>query len=120
MNTATAAVQPNHTQVVRHALAPRAPAPRRADSAFSRSTTDGAFSLFEHGSISIDAEAGLVIRVHAGCLWVPHHEEHCSVGVGAGEQFTVQRTGRVTVLANRGTQVELQWPSRERPLNNLH
>lgn len=120
MNTAAAAAETvltysAHKQTVRH---------RRlrldADSVFTRANAEGTFSLLEYGSIDIDAEAGLVIRVHAGCLWAPHHEEHCSVGVSAGEQFIVKRAGRVTVLADRGTQVELGWPSCERVAGNVH
>ncbi len=120
MHTAIASAQPPSAHSVRNFASPGAPAPGRAESAFTRVTTDGAFSLFEHGSIRIGAEAGLVIRVHAGCLWVPHHEEHCSVGVGAGEQFVVNRAGEVTVLASRGTHVELEWPSREHAAADLH
>lgn len=96
---------------------PRAVAERTAHAAMAvgvalnRATSGGSFSVVEYGAVRIDAEPGLVIRVHGGCLWVPHHEDHCSVGVGAGEHFVVGHPGRLTTLASRGTQVELVWPT---------
>lgn len=81
----------------------------------TRATTAGRFSLIERGPVAIDAEPGLIIRVHAGCLWVPHHEEYCSVGVGAGEQFVVRQAGRLTTMATDSTQLELEWPSHGDP-----
>jgi hypothetical protein len=79
--------------------------------ALTRNTIEGPFSLFKHGPFSIEAEPGLVIRVLAGCLWVPNHEEHCSVSVGAGEHLVARRAGELTILAAAGTQVRLDWPS---------
>jgi len=90
------------------------------ESTLSRANVEGAFSLPAYGSISLDAEAGLVIRVRAGCLWVPHYEEHCSVGVGAGELFVVGRAGELTVLGSRGTQVEFEWPSHNAARGSVH
>lgn len=77
----------------------------------SRATTVGAFSLRERGPVTIDAEPGLVIRVHAGCLWLPHDELQCSVGVGAMEHFVVRRAGRLSAHGQRATEVELEWPA---------
>jgi hypothetical protein len=76
----------------------------------TRSNVGGPFAVFERGALRIDAEAGTVIRVHAGCLWVPDDEEECSVGVGAGEQIRIRNAGLITTLAMRATQVELVWP----------
>lgn len=83
--------------------------------AFTRSDTAGPFSLFEYGAIGIETEPGLVIRVHAGCIWVPNGDDHCSVGVGAGESFAVRGAGLLTALATPRTEVELEWPSDIQP-----
>lgn len=77
----------------------------------TRTTADGHFSIVDFGTLVLDAEPGLVIRVHAGCMWVPQHREHCSVGVGPGEHFVVPSAGPLTVLATARTHVELAWPS---------
>ncbi len=112
MSTAIATAEATCLHASYKVAARRTTAARSDEIAFTRSTTEGPFSLREHGAISIDAEPGLVVRMHTGCLWVPHHEEHCSVGIGAGEQFTVRSSGRLTVLATSGTQAELVWPPR--------
>ncbi len=112
MSTAIASSETTLAYVGYKAASRRTTAARSDEIAFTRSIAEGPFSLRDHGSIDIDAEPGLVVRVHAGCLWVPHHEEHCSVGIGAGEQFTVRSSGRLTVLATSGTQAELVWPPR--------
>lgn len=79
--------------------------------ALTRSDSGGHLSIFERGALRIDAEAGTVIRVHAGCLWVPDDAEQGSVGVGAGEQIRIRRSGLITTLALRATQLELLWPA---------
>lgn len=97
-----------------------APARHADEAVFARSTVAGRFSLFENTPFDIDAETGLLIRVNAGCLWTPHPEESCSVGIGAGEQFVVRHVGRLTVFAMRGTEIELVWPSAKRSVPGLH
>jgi len=120
MNIATSQTRSRHSASARAVGAHRAQNVPVGETAFSRANVEGAFSLPAYGSISLDAEAGLVIRVRAGCLWVPHHEEHCSVGVGAGEQFVVGRAGELTVLGSRGTQVEFEWPSHNAARGSVH
>jgi hypothetical protein len=89
----------------------RSPKPQRPpEDALGRDTVSGPFSTPGHGPLPIKAEPGLVIHVRAGCLWVPHHEDHCSVGVGPGEAFVVQQSGRITALATEGAEIELEWP----------
>ena len=82
-----------------------------ADPLFTRRTVGGPLSITVSGPIRIDAEPGLVVRVQSGCLWVPHAQEHCSVGVGPGEDFVVLHLGALTAMANERTQVELEWPA---------
>ncbi len=120
MNTAASSTASRHSASVRAVGAHRAQNVPVGETTFSRANVEGAFSLPTYGSISLDAEAGLVIRVCAGCLWVPHHEEHCSVGVGAGEQFVVGRAGELTVLGSLGTQVEFEWPSHNAARGSVH
>jgi hypothetical protein len=67
--------------------------------------------VVEYGAIGIETEPGLVIRVHAGCIWVQHDEDHCSVGVGAGEGFAVGGAVPLTALAMPRTRIELEWPA---------
>jgi hypothetical protein len=83
---------------------------RWIEDAFGREIVSGPFTTSDHGPLPIIAEPGLVIHVRAGCLWVPHHEAHCSVGVGPGETFVVQQSGRITALATEGTEIEFDWP----------
>lgn len=83
---------------------------RPFEDALGREIVSGPFSAPGHGPLPINAEPGLVIHVRAGCLWVPHHEAYCSVGVGPGETFVVQQSGRITALATEGTEIELEWP----------
>jgi len=90
---------------------PFAPEQRGTGIALTRDCVTGPLSLLGRVPVSIDAEAGLAIQVHSGCLWLPHHEDHHSVGVASDEVFVVQRAGTITALAERGTQVTLQWPS---------
>ncbi len=78
----------------------------------SRTTTVGPFSLRERGPVMIDAEPGLVIRVHAGCLWLPHDEAQCSIGIGAAEHFVIRRDGSLCAHGQCATEVELVWPGR--------
>jgi hypothetical protein len=78
----------------------------------SRTMTAGRFSLCRRGPVTIDAEPGLVIRVLAGCLWLPHDEARCSVGIGAAEHFVVRRAGSLCAHGQRATEVELVWPVR--------
>ena len=88
--------------------------PSRAIPVFNlvdRSIIRGTFSLIADGPVSFNAEPGLVIRVHAGCLWIPGHQNAPAVAVAAGEQFVAPSAGRLTVRASRRTQVELEWPS---------
>lgn len=121
MNTAAATAHARTTKAARpRAYFPSASADRRAGGELTRARTAGTFSLPPQASIVVVAEPGLVIRVHSGCLWVPHHAEHCSIGVGAGERFVVDRAGTLTVLASGRTEVELEWPSRERSPAGLH
>jgi len=120
MNNATSSTSSRHSTSVRTVGAHRAQNATVGETTFSRANVEGSFSLSAYGLISLDAEAGLVIRVRAGCLWVPHQEEHCSVGVGAGEQFIVGRAGELTVLGSRGTQVEFEWPSRDVARASVH
>lgn len=89
---------------------PPAPVDVLADLYPSSLHAEGPFSIVVRGTFTIDAVAGLVIRVHAGCLWVPDDEAQCSVGVGPAEHFVVPRAGRLTVLAAARTQLELGWP----------
>jgi hypothetical protein len=77
----------------------------------SRATAVGPFSLCAHGPVAIDAEPGLVIRVRAGCLWLPHDEAQCSVGIGATEHFVVRSAGRLIAHGQRATELELEWPA---------
>lgn len=84
-----------------------------ATSLFARPTAEGHFSIVDFGTLTIEAEPGLVIRVHAGCVWVPRHREHCSVDVAPGEQFVVAVAGPFTVLVIARTHVELVWPPRQ-------
>jgi hypothetical protein len=77
-----------------------------------RATAAGPFSI-PYGTVRVAAEPGLVVKVHSGLLWVPNHEEHCSVGLGAGEQMAVGQAGVLNVLASRVTQVEFLWPARQ-------
>ncbi|WP_298829043.1 hypothetical protein [uncultured Piscinibacter sp.] len=91
--------------------------------ALTRANTGGRISVFERGALRIDAEAGAVIRVHAGCLWVPDPAEQCSVGVAAGEQICIGQSGSITTMAIRATQLELVWPERadrRRPVPRSH
>ena len=83
---------------------------RWIEDAFGREIVPGPFAAPGHGPLPIIAEPGLVINVRAGGLWVPHHEAHCSVGVGPAETFVVQQSGRITALATEGTEIELEWP----------
>jgi hypothetical protein len=81
------------------------------DVVLSRANTVGALSNFDFGVLRIDAEVGMRILVHSGCLWVPHEEDHCSVGVSAGESFAVARAGVINAMSTRATQLELVWPA---------
>lgn len=81
----------------------------------TRATTAGVFSVLRHGAVDIDAEPGMIVRVHAGGVRVPHHAEQCSVGLGAGEQLVVERADRLTLLADAGAQIELLWPQSQQP-----
>jgi hypothetical protein len=83
-----------------------------------RLTAEGRFSLLQDAGVRIDGERGLVIRVHAGCLWVPNCDAGCSIGIGAGEDFRVGSDGAITAYGSRGTQVELAWP--QRAVGDLH
>lgn len=92
----------------------------RPEVLLARDTTEGAFSLFDGEPLTIAAEKGLVIRVHSGCLWVPSSDEHCSVGVSEGDRFVCKRNETLRVLGSRGTEIELQWPARERSSISVH
>ena len=85
---------------------------RWIEDAFGREIVSGPSSAPGHDPLPIIAEPGLVIHVRAGCLWVPNHEAHFSVGVGVGpgETFVVQQSGRITALATEGTEIEFDWP----------
>jgi hypothetical protein len=120
MNTAIAVAQSTPSEAVRARSTSLARVDRRAGCEFTRATAEGIFSVVTHGSIGIDAEPGLVIRVHAGCLWVPRRDEHGSVAIGAGEHFVVDRASKLKALASSRAQVELEWPERERFSTNLN
>ena len=91
------------------------PWPTRPTLALSRATAGGRFSLTQDGPIQIDAASGLVIQVHAGCLWVPDPDEQCSVGVAAGECFEIRHAGELLAMGRRGTQAELVWQAHAVP-----
>jgi hypothetical protein len=86
----------------------------------ARDTTEGALSLFDNEPLTIAAEEGLLIRVHSGCLWVPSCDAHCSVGVSEGDQFVCKRDETLRVLGCRGTEIELEWPARDRSSISVH
>jgi hypothetical protein len=110
MNKAIA-LKPSHRVDAAPVRAPRVARIVRDEApALAPSVVEGPFSLFADRPLSIAAEAGLVIRVDAGCLWVPDAQEQCSVAVGEGESFVVRHAGPLTVHGGRGTQVELVWP----------
>jgi hypothetical protein len=96
-------------------LPPLQPWPTRPMFAFSRATVGGRFSLSEDGPMRIEADSGLDIQVHAGCLWVPDPAKQCSVGVAAGECFEIRQSGELLAMGRRGTQVELLWPAHAVP-----
>jgi hypothetical protein len=101
---------------------PRRPARARSVSEVlvARDTAEGAFSLVDDEPLTIAAEEGLVIRVRSGCLWVPSCEEHCSVGVSEGDRFICKRDETLRVLGCRGTEIELDWPARDRSPISMH
>lgn len=89
-------------------------APRKAASAltrFTRETVGGPLSMQRFTTVCIDADAGLEIRVRAGCLWVPCRAEQCSVGVGPGERFVVRNADELLAYASERTELELVWPA---------
>jgi len=118
MSTAIAATPAPHPDTAHRLCTNCWAGARNVEAELTAATTEGVFSLFQHGPFSIRAEAGLVIRVNAGCLWVPDEEGHFSVG--AGSHFVVPRAGNLTVLSSRGTEVELEWPSRNQDRRSVH
>ncbi len=114
MNNSITSAQIHHPSAARASAARPAPAADAQAPMLARSIAAGAFSLLADGAMDIEAEAGLVIRVNAGCLWVPHFKEQYSVRIGAGESLVVRDTGDITVRGNRGTQIELFWPPLQR------
>ena len=98
---------------------PTAARPTRAPAAdvfdLDRARVAGHFSLLHDGVLRIAAEPGLVLRVVAGCLWLPSEDAACSVGRMAGEQVTLARGGTLLASARRGTQIELVWPATNPP-----
>lgn len=76
----------------------------------TRATIRGTFSLIGDDPVGIEAEAGLVIRVHAGRVQLPPREERPGVVVAAGEHVVVPCAGSLTVRASKRTQIELDWP----------
>jgi hypothetical protein len=118
MSTAIAATPAPHPATAHRLCANCGASARSVEIELTAATTAGVFSLFQHGPFSIRAEAGLAIRVNAGCLWVPSEDGHFSVG--AGSHFVVPRAGNLTVLSSRGTEVELEWPPRSRDRRSVH
>lgn len=116
MTTTTSTLRDNATRAPRAAAAPDTSTQLAQ---LTRSNCEGRFSVLGYGPVKLVAEPGLVIRVHTGCLWVPHHAEHGSVGVGAGERFVVRSACELTTLATDGTQIELDWPARSRAERSL-
>jgi hypothetical protein len=96
-------------------LPPLHPWPTRLAFAFGHTTASGRFSLTQDGPIQIEADRGLVIHVHAGCLWVPDPAAQCSVGIAAGECLEIRHSGEWLAMGRRGTQVELVWPAHALP-----
>ncbi|MCW5634645.1 MAG: hypothetical protein KIT17_15025 [Rubrivivax sp.] len=70
----------------------------------------GRLSLIADGPVHIDAVPGLVVLVHAGCLWLPRPQAQGSVPLCAGEQAEWRGAGPLRFMAARGLEIELVWP----------
>lgn len=103
------------TRPSRHApVLPGAPERAPEPETLTRAQLAGAFSIIGNGPLTLVAEAGMLIRIRAGAMWVPQPEFSCSTWFGAGEQVRVRQAGPMTLLPERGTEIELDWP---RPLH---
>lgn len=74
MNNTITSAQIHRPNAARVSAARLAPAADAQAPMLTRSIAAGAFSLLADGAVDIEAEAGLVIRVNASCLWVPHSQ----------------------------------------------
>jgi hypothetical protein len=78
---------------------------------FDRASCSGRLSLLADGPLRIDAEPGLCIRVHDGCLWLPATGNAVGMVLSNGQHAELDRAGPTWAMAMRRSEIELDWPA---------
>lgn len=88
--------------------------PSAADTpALGADTLAGRFSLIAWRSVSIQAQAGLVVYVRSGVLRVRERASATPRILGAGTSFAARRDGKIQLSANTNAELFIEWPTRE-------
>lgn len=77
----------------------------------TREEIAGHFSLLGNGPIVIDSTPGVILHVRSGLVQICHDEEEGQHLVQAGQNFILDRSGPVGLVAIDRAEVQLEWPS---------
>lgn len=80
------------------------------NSVLAASEVAGAFSLLAWRSVEVEAEAGLMVRVHGGILRVRAGEGSAPRFLSAGDCFVAWRAGCIELKAYTNAELRIEWP----------
>lgn len=87
-------------------------APHRfVNESLTRAQIAGRLSIFGRSAVTVEAERGLVVRVHQGHLWIGQAHDTAYRQVRAGESYAVEHDGELVLRADTRSELEVAWPA---------